>query len=217
MKNVFSLFFAVSSLALLYMASGCSLCCAPYDYCGPVYANGCCANLARQRCGTAFNQTQVPQQVTYDANGQPIPLQNQPARAPQHIPGDTPAQTSMMHAPSVMQQDQRMASPQYQAQYQQAPYRQASANPTARPAQQMMQAQQMAPAQQMAQAPQMAMLPAEPSAPSAQATANGTIAVNADGFQKVAVYDENQQLLSYEIIDATGKSVQQLPAPDSVR
>jgi len=41
--------------------------------------------------------------------------------------------------------------------------------------------------------------------------------VNADGFQKVAVYDENQQLLGYEIIDATGKSVQQLPAPDSVR
>ncbi len=211
MKNVFSLIFAICGLALLCMASGCSLCCAPYDYCGPVYANGCCANLARQRCGTAFNQTQMPQQVTYDANGQPIPVQNQPTPAPQHIPGDTPA--SAMSAPSAMPQNQGMTASQFQA-----PYRQASANPTARPsAVSSAPAMSAMPSQQMAQAPQMAMLPAEPSNVSAPTPINGKIAVNADGFQKVAVYDENQQLLGYEIIDATGKSVQQLPAPESAR
>lgn len=213
MKNAFSLIFAICSLALLCMASGCSLCCAPYDYCGPVYANGCCANLARQRCGTAFNQTQMPQQVTYDANGQPIPIQNQPTPAPQHIPGDTPAQTSAMSVPSAMPQNQGMSAGQFQA-----PYRQASANPTARPsAVSSAPAVSAMPSQQMAQVPQVAMRPAEPSDISAQTPVNGKIAVNADGFQKVAVYDENQQLLGYELIDATGKSVQQLPAPESVR
>ena len=192
MKKFISLILCSGLLVLAGLSTGCSLCCAPYDYCGPVYANGGCANLARMRCGTAFNggcatcgmHGQVQQFV--DQNGQPIPQnapQAQPAAAPTLSPAPAPAPepsvTQPLPAPS--------ASLPSQTQYRTASVAQS-------------QTTQAAPA-----------LPA-PSTPQ-----NGAIAVDASGYARVAVYDENNQLLGYEMVDSTGKSVNQVQAPANVK
>lgn len=231
-----SISFALLAVLLLLagMNTGCRLCCAPYDYCGPIYANGCCSNLARHRCGTAFNQ--VPQAV-YDENGnliQGAPGMVQGGVPYQPAPQPTPAPQGMVPQPTSA--PQTMADPmipaagaqmnQYQSGRQQYP--QLASNAGRSQAQQQVnyvQAEPQAVSQARAGALPFAtaesssatVLPSESLSGNAAAGVNGSIAVNADGYQKVAVYDEKQQLLGYEIIDATGKSVQQLPAPSYVQ
>ncbi len=186
------------------ISSGCSLCCAPYDYCGPVYADGRCSNLARFRCGTAFNQTyNAPQDgVVLDENGQPIPGQNPQMQqtvpsqaAPSSVqPQPTPAQ-NLTPVPTA-------SATQNRGNYAQRSYRTASTS---------------APNEVATALPVSDTVQTQTSAPIPQIPQSGTIAVNPDGYQKVAVYDENQQLMGYEMIDATGKSVQELPAPAHVQ
>ena len=194
MKKFVSLILCSGLLVLAGLSTGCSLCCAPYDYCGPVYANGGCANLARMRCGTAFNggcatcgmHGQVQQFV--DQNGQPIPQnapQVQPTPAPDvaplvsPIPTQAPAATQPLPGPS--------ASIPSKTQYRTASMAQSQ------------------PAQ------------ATPALPAPSTPQNGAVAVDASGYARVAVYDENNQLLGYEMVDATGKSVNQVPAPASAQ
>ena len=187
MKKFVSLILCSGLLVLAGLSTGCSLCCAPYDYCGPVYANGGCANLARMRCGTAFNggcatcgmHGQVQEFV--DQNGQPIPQnapQSQPTPAPNVAPAPSPAP-----APSVTQPlPGPSASLPSQTQYRTASVAQSQTSPAA------------------------------PTVPQ-----NGAVAVDASGYARVAVYDENNQLLGYEMVDSTGKSVNQVPAPASAQ
>ncbi len=181
---------------LLGTSVGCSLCCAPYDYCGPVYANGQCSNLARFRCGTAFGQSGcgASPQVTPNENGgthQALPA-SEPGGNPRIQP--TPASSPQI------QQSPRVALPP------QTQYRPASIN-----AQVPQQIAHTNPSVQQV-LPPVSSVGATDAIPQ-----NGAIAVGADGYQKVEVYDENNQLMGYEIIDATGKSVSQLPAPSHVR
>ena len=194
MKKFVSLILCSGILVLAGLSTGCSLCCAPYDYCGPVYANGGCANLARMRCGTAFNggcatcgaHGQVQEFV--DQNGQPIPQnapQIQPSPAPDvapsvaPTPAPAPAATHPLPAPS--------ASLPSQTQYRTASVAQSQTLQTA------------------------------PDLPAPSVPQNGTIAVDASGYARVAVYDENNQLLGYEMVDSTGKSVNQVQAPINVK
>ncbi len=205
MKKTVSLTILVQCLFLLITATGCSLCCAPYDYCGPVFADGHCANLARQRCGTAFNGPMGCNngaQVIYDENGQPIsvPTTQQPTPA-------TSQNTQMVPTPAPKQQ----LPPGGHLYKQPATAQNTVTQPTAIQAQ-----------FQHASAYNTAQRTANPGNSNASTVISTsemptTIPVNADGYQRVAVYDENQQLLGYEMIDATGKSVQQLPAPAHVQ
>ena len=142
-----------------------------------------------------------------DANGQPVPMQGPQNAAPQQgMPQPTPAPaTSPLPAPTAAQNRMNYGAQQYRTASRTA----ASQTPSALPV------------------PQNSGSVAAALPVSASETGSGTfaaenpqagnIAVNADGYQKVAVYDENQQLMGYEIIDATGKSVQQLPAPAHVQ
>ncbi len=199
MNKTVSLAILAQCLLLLITATGCSLCCAPYDYCGPVFADGRCANLARQRCGTAFNSSTgcnsgVQQQVIYDENGQPISI----STAPQPMSATS----------------QNMHSVPTRAPKQQLP-------PGGHLYKQPETARNMAPQAQFQHAS--AYHSAQRNVVSSNSTAISTsempttIPVNADGYQRVAVYDENQQLLGYELIDATGKSVQQLSGSMHIR
>jgi len=191
MKKFVSLVLSVGLLVLAGFSTGCSLCCAPYDYCGPVYANGGCSNLARMRCGTAFNggcatcgmHGQVQEFV--NQNGQPVSQVNpqiQPTPAPEVVPTPAPnvvpSTTQAIPAPT--------ASFQSPTKYQSASIAQVQVPQTTHPT-----------------------LPAS----SAPLPANGSVAVDASGYARVAVYDENNQLLGYEMVDSTGKSVNQVQIP----
>ncbi|MDO4573780.1 MAG: hypothetical protein Q4D98_01040 [Planctomycetia bacterium] len=188
--------FAFACVALVVGLTGCKLCCAPYDYCGPVYQCGQCSDLAHRRCGSIAGQQSMVAVSTPQGTLQQVPSKQVPTPAP---------------APAVGSQVQQVP-PSYQR-YQQVQYQQF----------QNRQAQQ-APFQQTAQAPaqtgvvQAAALIPTPASSEHAARQNipavvpqeGKIAVNADGFQEVAVYDENGRLLGYETIDAEGKTVKAL-------
>ncbi|MDO4629281.1 MAG: hypothetical protein Q4C70_08880 [Planctomycetia bacterium] len=220
MKTTVSLTFLAQCLFLLVTATGCSLCCAPYDYCGPVFADGHCANLARQRCGTAFNGPMGCNggaQVIYDENGQPIsvPTAQQPTPATyqnmETVPTPAPKQqlppgghlykqpaTAQNTMTQPMAQNTMTQSATVQAQFQHASaYNSAQRN--------------------LASAATSGSTDSGASTVVSTSEMPTTIPVNADGYQRVAVYDENQKLLGYEMIDATGKSVHQLPAPAHVQ
>lgn len=247
MKKADILTILASGLLLLGTSVGCSLCCAPYDYCGPVFANGQCSNLARCRCGTAFGQGcgqggcatcgqanyGVAPQVTYDENGRPIQTVPSPAQGmrqnvqPQVQPQIQPSQiqpTRIQQGPAAQLQPSSGAALSQPTQNRSAQYPTNQYPPTQyRPAS--MNAQTP---QRVAYAPPSSQQVLPPASPTTANVANvvnvangtpqnGSIAVGADGYQKVEVYDENNQLMGYEIIDATGKSVSQLPAPSHVR
>ncbi|MDO4858355.1 MAG: hypothetical protein Q4A17_10475 [Thermoguttaceae bacterium] len=192
MKKFVSLILCSGILVLAGLSTGCSLCCAPYDYCGPVYANGGCSNLARMRCGTAFNggcatcgaHGQIQEFV--DQNGRPVPqnapqMQPSPAPdvAPSVMPAPAPSTTQPLPAPSA-----KLPS---QTQYRTASVAQTQTSPMA------------------------------PALPASSAPQDGAVAVDASGYARVAVYDENNQLLGYEMVDSTGKSVNQVQVPANVR
>jgi|GEM_PF-1609411 len=209
MKKVVSLMVLAGSLFLLGMSVGCSLCCAPYDYCGPVYANGQCSNLARFRCGTAFGQggCGMSGQVMVDENGQPIPVVS---GQEQGIQQGVPQGIQPTPAPASAPRIQVSPGASGVAVPQQTQYRPASMNSQV--------PQRIAYAQPSeTETVQQALPPVSRENVPAVMPQNGAIAVGADGYQKVEVYDENNQLMGYEIIDATGKSVRQLPAPSHVR
>lgn len=154
---------------LLPPFAGCRLCCAPYDYCGPVYEGGQCSDLSRQRCGSVTAMGCAPAQVITE--NQAV-IQHTPAT--KSVP--TPA---IQKAPTPKQPSSQVynAVPQH--------YR------------------------QQGRTSQVIQATATQPIPNASA-AQGQIVVDANGYQKVEVYDENGKFLGHETIDASGKTVQPL-------
>ncbi len=92
----------LSGLALFFWATGCCLCDAPYDYCGPTFMGGDCVTDARMN--SAFNpmpgpgtgeivHAHEPQSVLESQSGE------QTDTAPQATPSDIPSPTPMPTAP----------------------------------------------------------------------------------------------------------------------
>ena len=178
----------VVGLFLMGMSTGCRLCCAPYDYCGPVYSGGQCSNLARHRCGSGITNAGAAGGCAKCGGGQTmmVPAQGMPTATPQQV-----------------------VAPQATAQQPMAPQQIPAAQPQARNFQPIN--RQVPPAAQQAQ------YLTTSGAQSAPAVQSSGIAVNADGYQKIQVFDERGNLLGYETIDASGKSINQVPAPASAQ
>ena len=203
-------FFYVSLLGVFVLvvsfSAGCRLCCAPYDYCGPVYDCGQCANLMTNRCGSGVHG--VP------CGGQPavaqIPAQQIPQNSPQYnnsIPRQVPTPATgpqVQYTPNRFQ-NTGMAAPVQQGMPMQQP-------------QQGMVVQQGAPTAQVmpiqpqvgktAQPQTMPMLP--------QQNTPDTMIVPPQGPQEVKYYDENGQLLGTETVDAGGRVIHST-LPDYMR
>lgn len=153
---------------LLPPLAGCRLCCAPYDYCGPVYEGGQCSDLSKQRCGSVTAMGCIPEQVI---TGNPTVIQQAPAMK------STPA-PAIQRTPTPKQPSSQVfnAVPQYRQQGRTSQVIQATAiQPVTNPS-----------------------------------VGQGQIVVDANGYQKVEVYDENGKFLGHETIDASGKTIQPL-------
>ncbi|MDO4570580.1 MAG: hypothetical protein Q4D38_09375 [Planctomycetia bacterium] len=179
------------------MSTGCRLCCAPYDYCGPVYAGGKCSNLARFRCGTAFRRGCATCETGCASCQAGAPM--------------------MAGAPMVA----GAPAPNYQYQVRTAPGQQM---PIAQAAPQRT-LQRSAPTTQVYQTPSRPVQTAS-QIPAGIQTATGTqlsynqgVYQNAgqnasqNGYQRVQVFDEKGTFLGYEMIDASGRNVTMAQAP----
>ena len=206
--------------SLLLGSVGCHLCCAPYDYCGPVWEGGQCSDLSRVRCGsvTAIGGCSTCGQHGAVAPDQAVPTQGAPTAAPAPAPTPAPAPATKSVGPQVYR---GLDSNVRQVQATQ-PVNQTNSQVVAATA-----TQPVAPNRSLVVGRPASQKPVE--APKAVSVGNqnagqlpkdAVIAVGPDGFQKVEVYDEKGQFLGYETIDATGKTVQaldlsKLPLPES--
>ena len=208
--------------SLLLGSVGCHLCCAPYDYCGPVWEGGQCSDLSRVRCGsvTAIGGCSTCGQHGAVAPDQAVPAQGAPTAAP--APAPTPAPAPAPAAKSVGPQVYRGLNSNVRQVQATQPVNQTNSQVVPATA-----TQPVAPNRSLVVGRPASQKPVE--APTAVSVGNqnagqlpkdAVIAVGPDGFQKVEVYDEKGQFLGYETIDATGKTVQaldlsKLPLPES--
>jgi hypothetical protein len=87
----------LSILAVLSVATGCTMCCHPYDNCGPVYNGDRCQSCdTRARAGSVFAGTATAETATVsESNQTPTPAKPpkavQPTPAPVTMPGKTAA------------------------------------------------------------------------------------------------------------------------------
>src|SRR5687767_12548668 len=96
--------FRMSALALAFWATGCCMCDAPYDYCGPTYCGGPCDYCADARFNSAFNpmpgpwtgeavqDAPQPQSVLQQHGDEPTDMS--PQAAPTDIPDPMPMPTA---------------------------------------------------------------------------------------------------------------------------
>ena len=208
--------------SLLLGSVGCHLCCAPYDYCGPVWEGGQCSDLSRVRCGsvTAIGGCSTCSQHGAVAPAQAVPAQGAPTAAP--APAPTPAPAPAPAAKSVGPQVYRGLDSNVRQVQATQPVNQTNSQVVAATA-----TQPVAPNRSLVVGRPASQKPVEAptavsvgSQKSGQLPKDAVIAVGPDGFQKVEVYDEKGQFLGYETIDATGKTVQaldlsKLPLPES--
>ena len=194
-----------SAFALVVsFSAGCRICCAPYDYCGPVYDCGQCANLTTNRCGSGV--CGVP------CGGQPavagMPAQQIPQNPAPYYHGTPSGMPTPAPGPQVQNVPNRFQNAGMPAA--------APQGMPVMPPQQGMLVQQGAPAPQLmpiqpqvgkTAQPQM-MMPMPP-----QQNTPETMIVPQQGPQEIPYYDENQKYLGSETVDASGRVIKStLPA-----
>lgn len=195
MRTVFYSAVLAACVLTACLSTGCRMCCAPYDYCGPVWQCGGCADLSTRRCGSGVHgpacgpcgatnnmvYTQNPAQIS-PTNGQPV-MPSQPATA---IPGphvqymQPGQQVPMVMAQAPAQPQMVPVQPQIGAQVQM--------QPQALPRTQVMTA-------------------------TATQTQTQTMVVPQQGVVEVQVFDEKGNFLGIEKMDANGNTLNHVPHP----
>lgn len=213
MRTVFCSAVLAACVLMTCLSTGCRLCCAPYDYCGPVWQCGGCADLSTRRCGSgvcgpACGPCGATNNMAYVQNPQ-NPAQMVPGTAQPMMPAQP---TTAIPGPQV----------QFMQPVQQAPMvrTQAPVQPQMMPMQpqvgaqiqpQMVQAQPQAlPRTQVmtATATQTQVQPQAQIQPQPQ-----TMVVPQQGVIEVQVFDEKGNFLGIEKMDANGNTLNHVPHP----
>lgn len=182
------------------LSAGCRLCCAPYDYCGPVYDCGNCANLMTNRCGSGVHGRMCGEPPAYQSPVQVAP-QNMPegSNSPNAVPPTT------IRGPHVQYMPGRNHVSQGNVPTQGISAPQSQSGPILPP---VLQQPQMVAAQ-----PQVGAQAQIPAQPQGMQMPPGTMVVPQQGPMEVQVYDENGRYLGTEIIDAQGNTTNQVAPP----
>ncbi|MDO4551800.1 MAG: hypothetical protein Q4C96_11185 [Planctomycetia bacterium] len=169
---------------ILTFSPGCRLCCAPYDYCGPVYEGGNCSNLMTNRCGSGVNGAACCGNACCGA--QPV---YSPSASPALVPTNkTPQNISPKNIP--------VAPNSPQVQY---------FTPTQQPNQLM--------TRRPSNLRTISNTHTSGPTASASAKIQNTSLLSQDGLMEVQVYDENGKFLGTEYMDAQGNTLNQVSFP----